>query len=178
MWDIRSSRGAAAHAQRRNTPTKSGQQRVCGWDTADEVAWAPLKQPPGVVGPLPGDHLVTMGVQGGGGVEYGETFCPEQFTTRKLLPRSSKVTGIIAPAPHFSMVKGKAQGQVSLLRGATACGKGVMRVWFAQVHTVPLQVTSQLPSAPGPGPTASLHMGPSLAACRTWCTTDETNSRN
>ena len=42
-------------------------------------------------------------------------FCPEKFCVGKIPPRSLKQTGKIAP--HLSMVKGKAQGRVSLLRG-------------------------------------------------------------
>ena len=40
-----------------------------------------------------------------------ENFCPNKFSTENILPQSLKVTGKMVP--HFSMVKGKAQGQVS-----------------------------------------------------------------
>ena len=58
---------------------------------------------------------LSRSLQGGGGNLVRENFCPEKLSAGENPPQSLKVMGKIAP--HFSIVKGKAQGRLSLLRG-------------------------------------------------------------
>ena len=60
-----------------------------------------------------GGKFVQSRYRGGGGL-VRENFCPGNFSAGKIPPQSLKVMGKIAP--HFSMVKGKAYGRLSLLR--------------------------------------------------------------